>query len=209
MAEVSIAFGMAETSPVAAQTRTDDDLERSAPPPWSARSRTSRSRSLTRHRRDGRAGPARRVLHPRLLGHRGLLERLPSALCPSETTRRHGLGADPREPFPRDGRAQVACAPSKPGAPAVTIHWTFSSRPGIVPSSYPPDSAVLMKATTRAPAKPEPSWSNIYACTNLDVVASAARRKPRSSRSPASATASARPPGGRSTRSPRVWTWCQ
>ena len=47
MAEMTICYGMTETSPVSTQTRTDDDLDaRSAPS--AACTRTSRSRSSTR-----------------------------------------------------------------------------------------------------------------------------------------------------------------
>ena len=53
MAEVTIGYGMTETSPVSTQTRADDDLERASAPSAGC-TRTSRSRSSTR-------SPARRV----------------------------------------------------------------------------------------------------------------------------------------------------
>ncbi len=66
MAEVSICYGMTETSPVSLQTRRDDDLG-AAPAPSAASCRTSRSRSSTRS--PGVTlprGEGRRAVHPRL-----------------------------------------------------------------------------------------------------------------------------------------------
>ena len=73
MAEVSIAYGMTETSPVSCQTRADDDLDR----------RTATIGRVHPHveikvvdpddRRDRRARETGRVLHPRLLGDARLL----------------------------------------------------------------------------------------------------------------------------------------
>ena len=75
MAEVSIAYGMTETSPVSTQTRADDDLDR----------RTATIGRVHPHveikvvdpatGRDRRARPARRAVHPRLLGDDRLLGR--------------------------------------------------------------------------------------------------------------------------------------
>ena len=67
MDEVTICYGMTETSPVSTQTRRDDDLDRRVVDRRPRRTRTSRSRSSTR-RPGGRAARRdRRVLHPRLL----------------------------------------------------------------------------------------------------------------------------------------------
>ena len=75
MAEVSIAYGMTETSPVSCQTRADDDLER----------RTATIGRVHPHveikvvdpatGETVERGRARRVLHPRLLGDARLLGR--------------------------------------------------------------------------------------------------------------------------------------
>ncbi len=73
MAEVGIAYGMTETSPVSCQTLIDDDLERrTAIDRPGAPARRDQDRRPG-HRRDRRARAARRVLHPRLLGHARLL----------------------------------------------------------------------------------------------------------------------------------------
>jgi acyl-CoA synthetase (AMP-forming)/AMP-acid ligase II len=74
MSEVTIAYGMTETSPVSTQCATDDPVER----------RVSTVGQVLPHieikivdyrGQGGAARRDRRVLHPRLLGDEGLLER--------------------------------------------------------------------------------------------------------------------------------------
>ena len=88
MGEVTIAYGMTETSPVSTQCATDDPVER----------RVSTVGQVLPHHRDqdrrcrGQGGAARRdrrVLHPRLLGDEGLLER-PGEDPPRRSTRPAG-----------------------------------------------------------------------------------------------------------------------
>ena len=73
MTEVAIAYGMTETSPVSCQTRIDDDLERRTSSIGRAHPHVEIKIVDPETGDDRRARTARRVLHPRLLGHARIL----------------------------------------------------------------------------------------------------------------------------------------
>ena len=90
MGEVTICYGMTETSPVSTQTGADDDARAPRRRPSAASTRTSRSRSSTPATgRDRAARRAGRVVHARLQRDARLLGR-PGARRPRRSTRPAG-----------------------------------------------------------------------------------------------------------------------
>ena len=74
MLEVTICYGMTETSPVSTQTTADDDMDHRTSTVGRVHL-TSKSRSSTPPRASASARHARRVLYARLQRHARLLER--------------------------------------------------------------------------------------------------------------------------------------
>ncbi len=75
MPEVTICYGMTETSPVSTQTARRRSARQARRARWAASTRTSRSRSSTRDRRGRAARHARRAVHARLQRDARLLGR--------------------------------------------------------------------------------------------------------------------------------------
>ena len=75
MSEVTIAYGMTETSPVSTQTSAEDPLAEAGDHRWPGPSPRGDPHRGPRHRPDRAPGHWRRVPHPGLLGDAGLLER--------------------------------------------------------------------------------------------------------------------------------------
>ena len=108
MPEVGIAYGMTETSPVSCQTRVDDDLERRTASIGRVHPAPRGQDRRPGHRRDRRAGPAGRVLHPGLLGDARLL-------------------GGPREDAPRPSTRTAGCTPATSPRCARTATATSSA----------------------------------------------------------------------------------